>query len=220
MAQLPQAGEHWYEFEFFFTLWLVLPFTDGAGLIYEKVTLPYVAPTAEKIKNQMEGYVGLLLTAVNTGYLWFVWFAFMSMPEDGRRFVVVVLGTAYPMVASLVAISTVPNKKNVAERFWLTYWATYSILFILMDYLENFVGRIRGFYSICAVATIYLFLPMFQGADVIFRRVLVPLAGQYEHLLLHDAYLIKLGMEDSLPSKEHDRVMAKAAALFRKSKEN
>eukprot|EP00977_Amphora_coffeiformis_P001027 scaffold220_cov169-Amphora_coffeaeformis.AAC.7 len=168
----------------------------------------------------MEGYVSVLLTAVNTGYLWFAWFTFMSMSEEARRFVVVALGTVYPMMASLVAISTTPNKKNVAERFWLTYWASYSILFILMDYLENFVGGIPGFYSICAVATLYLFLPMFQGADVIFRRVLVPLSGQYENLLLHDAYMIKLGMEDTLPSKEHGRVMAMAAELFRKSKES
>lgn len=61
---------------------------------------------------------------------------------------------------------------------------------------------------------------MFQGADVVFRRVLVPLSGQYENMLLHDAYLVKLGMEDSLPSKEHDRVMAKAAQLFLKSKQS
>jgi hypothetical protein len=34
---LPSAGEHWYEFEFFFNLWLILPMTDGAALIYDKV---------------------------------------------------------------------------------------------------------------------------------------------------------------------------------------
>lgn len=219
-AQLPAAGEHWYEFEFFLMLWLALPFTDGAGLIYEYWTKPYFSPVAERVKKQMEGYFGIFLTAVNTSYLWFVWFAFMSMPEDARRFLVVALGTVYPMLASLVAISTTPSKKNVEERFWLTYWASYSVLFIAMDYLENFCGRIRGFYSLCAVATLYLFLPMFQGADVVFRRVLVPLSGQYENMLLHDAYLVKLGMEDSLPNKEHDRVMAKAAQLFLKNKQS
>lgn len=217
-AHLPSAGEHWYEFEFFFTLWLVLPMTDGSGLIYEYITKPYTAPTAEAIKKKVEGYIGILLTVVNTSYLWFMWFVFLSMPEETRRFVVVALGTVYPMAASIAAISTTPTKKNVEERFWLTYWASYSILFILMDYLENFVGHIPGFYTLVAICTLYLFLPMFQGADVIFRRVLVPLSGQYENLLLHDAYLVKLGMEDSLPSKEHDRVMAKAAQLFLKSK--
>lgn len=86
-----------------------------------------------------------------------------------------------------------------------------------MDYLENFVGHITGFYTLIAMCTLYLFLPMFKGADVIFRRVLVPLTGQYENMLMHDAYLVKLGMVDSIPNKEHDRVMAKAAQLFLKS---
>jgi hypothetical protein len=29
----PAGGEHWYEFEFFLTLWMMLPFTDGAALL-------------------------------------------------------------------------------------------------------------------------------------------------------------------------------------------
>ena len=32
---------------------LVLPFTDGAGLVYEYVTKPYFAPMAQSIKNKM-----------------------------------------------------------------------------------------------------------------------------------------------------------------------
>jgi hypothetical protein len=213
--QLPQAGEHWYEFEFFFTLWLALPMTDGAGLLYEKVTLPYIRPLAEKLKTQLEGYMNMIMTMVNTSYIWFMWYAFIRMPEDQRRFLVVCLGTVYPLVSSTVALSTTSTKKNGTERYWLTYWSIYSIMFILMDYLENFVGHIRGFYTLCACATLYLFLPMFQGSDVIFRRVLVPLSGQYENLLLHDAYLVKMGMEESLPGTERARVMAMAAELFK-----
>lgn len=83
-----------------------------------------------------------------------------------------------------------------------------------MDYLENFVGSIRGFYSLCLAATIYLFLPMFDGANVVFRRVLVPLSGQYENMLLHDAYLVRKGMEQSIPPEYHDKVFVKAANVF------
>lgn len=50
---------------------------------------------------------------------------------------------------------------------------------------------------------------------MIFRRVLVPLSGQYENLLLHDAYLVKMGMDESLPGTERARVMAMAAELFK-----
>jgi hypothetical protein len=88
-----------------------------------------------------------------------------------------------------------------------------------MDYLENFVGGITGFYSLCLVATIYLFLPMFNGADAVFRRVLVPLSGQYENMLLHDAYLVRQGMEASIPQEYHGRVFQKAADVFVAPKE-
>ena len=225
-AYLPEAGEHWYEVEFFVTLWLVLPVTDGSGLLYEQITKPFLTPLAKKLKAQLEGYVSVILTMVNTSYLWIVWFCFVRLPEDQRRFLVVALGTVYPMICSTVAISTGSDgtsfttteaqkkKDSEAAQFWLIYWATYSLLFILMDYAENFVGHIVGFYSLCAMATLYLFLPMFQGANVIFRRVLVPLSGQYENMLLHDAYLVRLNMEESIPLKHRDRVLAQASTLF------
>ena len=72
------------------------------------------------------------------------------------------------MAASTVALTT--KTDGTDDTFWLTYWSSFSLLFLAMDYLENFVGKIRGFYSLCLAATIYLFLPMFDGANVVFRR--------------------------------------------------
>jgi hypothetical protein len=48
---------------------------------------------------------------------------------------------------------TVASRAGADTTFWLTYWSAYSILFL--DWLENFVGHIRGFYSICLVATVH-----------------------------------------------------------------
>ena len=48
------------------------------------------------------------------------------------------------------------------------------MLFLAMDYLENFVGRIPGFYSMCLMFTLYLMLPLFRGAEQVrlgFRRI-------------------------------------------------
>lgn len=220
----PQGGEHWYEFEFFLTIWLMFPLTDGATLIYNVVTEPYLTPLAQRIQLKVEGWIALILAAVNTGYLSFVWFLFMTFPEEQRRFFVVALGTVYPMAASTMAITT--NNKDTRgkmethdETFWLTYWSCFSLLFLAMDYLENFVGSIPGFYSVCLLTTLYLFLPMFDGANVVFRRILVPLTGQYENLLLHDAYLVRKGMEKSIPVKYHDRVFSKAAEIFATKKD-
>jgi hypothetical protein len=47
----PQVGEHWYEFEFVFTLWLLLPITDGAAIIQEYMTKPLIS----RIPNKMAG---------------------------------------------------------------------------------------------------------------------------------------------------------------------
>ena len=73
----------------------------------------------------------------------------------------------YPIAASTVALTT--KEDGTDDTFWLTYWSCFSLLFLCMDYLENFVGGIPGFYSVCMAATIYLFLPLFDGANVVFR---------------------------------------------------
>lgn len=214
----PNGGEHWFEFELFFTLWLMFPLTDGASLIYNTITKPFLAPVAKKIKSKMDGWIGILITVVNSSYLWFLWFVFMTLPEEARRFLVVVAGTAYPMVASIMAATTSDyDGLEDADTFWLTYWACFNVLFLAMDYVENFVGEIRGFYSICLASTVYLFLPLFQGADVVFRQFLVPLTGHKKELMLHDAWKIRLSIEKAIPdSTMRSEVLAKAAEMFQK----
>lgn len=149
-----------------------------------------------------------------------LWFVFISFPEEQRRFITVALGTIYPTLASIVAVSK-PNDTVAAgadATFWLTYWSSYSILFLLMDYLENFIGGIRGFYSICLVATVYLFLPMFNGAETVFRKLLVPLSGQYENMLLRDVHIVQMEMERLIPEKTRGGVLQKASDIFLKAK--
>lgn len=66
----PEGGEHWYEFEFFFTLWLLLPFTDGAAVIQEKITKPLVSPIAGRVAGKFEGWIQMAIAAVNASHLW------------------------------------------------------------------------------------------------------------------------------------------------------
>lgn len=211
----PTVGEHWYEFEFFFTLWLILPQTDGASLIYDVFTEPFIAPICKKGKTKMEGWGAVIMAATNTSYLWIVWYAFMILPEQARRFVVVAVGTVYPVAASTVALTTATG---LDDTYWLVYWSCFSVLFICMDYLETFLGSIRGFYSLCLCATVYLMLPMFEGAKAVFRNVLVPLSGQYENMLLHDAYLVRLETEGKIPQQYHKKVFSKMANVFTEGK--
>lgn len=208
----PTISEHWYEFEFFTILWLLLPFTDGSTFLFNTVTQPILQPFATSFKSFAESKASLLLAALNSGYLWIVWFTFLNLDEEARRFIVIAVGTLYPIAASSVACTTKSEVRD--DTFWLTYWACYSILFLMMDYLENFIGSIKGFYSICLCITVYLFLPMFQGADAVFRNVLVPLTGQYEKMLLKDLHMVKLEMERKIPTSSREKTFGKALAMF------
>ena len=66
----PEGGEHWYEFEFFFTLWLLLPLTDGAAVIQEYVTKPLFSPIASKLAGKFEGWMQMVIAAVNASHMW------------------------------------------------------------------------------------------------------------------------------------------------------
>lgn len=56
-------------------------------------------------------------------------------------------------------------------------------------------------------------LPMFQGADKVFRKILVPLAGLQELLMLRDAIAVKKKMLKDLPP-ERAKSVRKAIAKF------
>ena len=68
----PESGEHWYEFEFFFVLWLLLPMTDGAAVMCEFVTKPLMGRVAGRVKGKLEGWIQWGLVGVNAGHLWYV----------------------------------------------------------------------------------------------------------------------------------------------------
>lgn len=82
-----------------------------------------------------------------------------------------------------------------------------------MDVSEDFLGRVPGFYTLIIFTTIYLMLPMFRGADKVFRKVLVPLAGLNELLFLRDSIMIKKQLLRDLPP-ERAAVLQKSIAKF------
>lgn len=158
----PSIAENWYQIEFFTLLWFLLPWTDGSSLMFDKITKPCLGDVAKSMKQKMDGKITYLLVIINSSYLWFAWFTFMNLDEEAKRFIVIAIGTVYPICATAVVCVTRGDSSDDKRdpTFWLCYWSCFSILFIAMDYLENFIGTIRGFYSICLCMTIYLFLPM------------------------------------------------------------
>ena len=114
-------------------------------------------------------------------------------------------------MASTVVVAT---EDEVEETFWLTYWSCFGILFLVMDWAEELLGSIPGFYSLCLVATVYLMLPLFRGADEVFRNILVPIAGQRDQLLIRDAHILHKEMVRQVPAERIDSVRAATIAAF------
>ena len=81
-----------------------------------------------------------------------------------------------------------------------------------MTLVERTAGSQLGLYTACLASTLYLMLPMFNGADVIFRNVLVPLAGQREALLL--AKTLAKNMVKQLPASRHGEAGEAIAEAF------
>jgi TB2/DP1, HVA22 family len=166
-------------------------------LIFDFITRPLLSPIIEPISTKLGNWISnIVLTVINASHLWALWAFFIILPQGLKRFVTVAVGTIFPLLASVTAITT-PDTTD--DTFWLTYWSCYSILFLIMDVLETYLGAIWGFYSLVLFTTVYLMLPMFQGADKVFRNILVPLAGLKESLLLRDALLLKKDLMANLP---------------------
>eukprot|EP00555_Chaetoceros_dichaeta_P002314 CAMPEP_0198250674 /NCGR_PEP_ID=MMETSP1447-20131203/1762_1 /TAXON_ID=420782 /ORGANISM="Chaetoceros dichaeta, Strain CCMP1751" /LENGTH=357 /DNA_ID=CAMNT_0043935531 /DNA_START=69 /DNA_END=1142 /DNA_ORIENTATION=- len=204
--------QRWFEFEFFFMLWLSLPWTNGAALLQMYVTTPLIEPTLRPLIAKMDSWISkFMMMAVNATHLWFLWAAFEFLPASWKRMVWIGIGVVFPIGSSMVAIVT-PG--GLDDTFWLTYWSTFGILFLLVDLLEDFIGFIPGYYTVAIFITVYLMVPMFQGADKIFRHVLVPLAGLEEMLIRKDAELVKLKVMRGIPEDRRDTVLKEIAESY------
>jgi len=179
----------WSGFSFFFLLWLIIPWTDGSYLIHNKITAPFLTPIIEPFaKNFNVFFSALISTSVNGIYIWVFFVAFHWCPDPVKSILTISVGIVYPWICSVVAAHT---DEVEDDTYWLTYWSCYGLLFLAMQFIEQYSGSILGFYYVILAATIYLMLPMFQGSEKVFRYVLVPLFGQHEMLILRDAKAIE-----------------------------
>lgn len=184
-------GTHanWYLFEFLFYLWLLLPWTDGATLLFDFFLAPLVGPIIQPLVRKTDGIIQKIILAVtNAAHLSVVWIAFVMLPESLKRAIWILIATVYPILSSIVVVTTIDGGD---DTYWLTYWSCFGILFLILDFLDNFIGFIPGFYTLAIAATVYLMLPMFRGAETVFREILVPLAGMQEMLIRRDAEMLK-----------------------------
>ena len=192
-------------------IWLYFPLTCGACLVYDHITEPLLGPRLKPLQKKMNNFIVYLYqTLANAVHLYLIWIIFMFLPAGLKRVIAIAIGTVYPFVCSVTAAAT---EEIEDDTYWLTYWAVYGCLFIIMDLTETWLGRIPGFYTLVIFTTVYLMLPMFRGADKVFRKILVPIAGVQELLILRDSIQIKKQMLKDL-DPERARVVRKSIAKF------
>jgi len=203
---------HWNMFEFFFYLWLCLPWTDGATIIFEFFVAPIVAPIIQPIVNKTEGIINKIIAAVmNAAHISVVWIAFEFLPPSVKRAVWLMLGTAYPLASSMVSVTTLDGED---DTYWLTYWSCFGTLYIIVGFVEYFLGFFPGFYTVMIAITVYLMLPLFRGADEVFRNILVPLAGLHELLVRRDAEVLKKQALADVPHERRAHVLKEISASY------
>jgi hypothetical protein len=127
------ADVYWYKFASFLLFWLYYPRTSGAVLIDEHVTQKYLAPKMKPLQAKMTKVIdNLVKTFVNAAHLYIIWIFFMFLPGGLKRICAIAVGTVYPFVSSVAAITT---EEFEDDAYWLTYWACYGLLFMVMDVL-------------------------------------------------------------------------------------
>ncbi len=128
-----QADVYWYKIATFFTFWLYYPRTNGSLFIDEYVTQKYLAPRLRPVQTKITNFISdIIALSANITHLYLVWIFFVFLPSGFKRVVAVAVGTVYPFLSSVNAITT---EELEDDAYWLTYWACYGILFISMDLL-------------------------------------------------------------------------------------
>ncbi|CAK7197688.1 ER membrane protein DP1/Yop1 [Sporothrix eucalyptigena] len=120
----------------------------------------------EKNTNVPKSYAALGLVAL---YLFFIIF------NLGGQLLTNFAGFVIPGYFSLEALFT-PSKTDDTQ--WLTYWVVFAF-FTVAESFVNVVYWFPFYYTFKFIFLLWLSLPYFNGAQVIFRSFLVPTLGRY-----------------------------------------
>lgn len=120
----------------------------------------------EKTTTVPKAYAALGVVAL---YLFFIIF------NLGGQLLTNFAGFVIPGYFSLEALFTTTKEDDTQ---WLTYW----VVFAFFTVLESFVNVVYWFpfyFTFKFIFLLWLSLPYFRGAEVIFRSFLVPTLGRY-----------------------------------------
>lgn len=88
------------------------------------------------------------------------------------------LGWAYPAYRSFKALET-PEKDD--DKQWLTYWTVYGFVAILESFTDVLLYWFPFYFFIKTVFFLWLMIPSFNGAQIIYGRLLRPFLVQHKN---------------------------------------
>ncbi|KAI9269398.1 TB2/DP1, HVA22 family-domain-containing protein [Sporodiniella umbellata] len=91
--------------------------------------------------------------------------------NQGARLITSLLSWIYPAYASFKAMETATTQDDTQ---WLTYWTVIALV-QTVEYFSNFIlSWFPFYYTFKAIFTLWLILPQFKGAEVMYTRFLRP----------------------------------------------
>lgn len=106
---------------------------------------------------------------------------FMLFSGYGAGIISNIASFAYPFYGTLVTLSQ--SKKGAASQFWLVYWIIYGTLGVTETCLGTFLKQIVLYYPFKLLFCLWLYLPHFKGADIVYSKVIVPLVKRNESVI-------------------------------------
>lgn len=203
-----------YKAQFFYTLWLVLPFTDGSALILDSITRFCCRPILSWVPWALNGGWGIVAhILINSIHLFATWFICSELDAELMPFAVIIISTIYPLFASLVSLATTDKSDTT---FWLIYYCFFGSFYLLLTIMEaySFFVDKQTLYCFGLCFMMYLMLPLTRGAEQVFRSIIIPLAGLDELMIIHDSHKLKVVAMKRLSQARQKQVLRMIATSF------
>ncbi|ORX50370.1 receptor accessory protein 5 [Piromyces finnis] len=121
--------------------------------------VPYLNVIDEKSKvPKLKTYITIGFAAVISVFIFFNIFGDLLST---------LIAFIYPAYASFKAIES--SDKN-DDTQWLTYWTVFGFLHLVECFSDQILGWVSFYYFLKSIFTLWLSLPQFRGAEVIYNK--------------------------------------------------
>ena len=95
----------------------------------------------------------------------------------GGTILMCLMTVVYPAIQSIKALE---SKEGDDDKIWLTYWCVFGIFTLLDDWLGFLLAYIPFYFYIRLMIFLYLMLPQFGGARIVYEKLLRPLLIKHQ----------------------------------------